>query len=39
MISWLHLLWIIPGAVLFGIVIASLMHAAGAASRREEEWK
>lgn len=39
MISSLHLLWIVPLSVFFGIVIASIMQAAGAASRREEKWE
>lgn len=39
MISSLHLLWIVPLSVFFGIIVASVMQAAGAASRREEEWE
>ncbi len=36
MISAWHLLWIVPSAVAFGIFIAALIAASGAASRREE---
>lgn len=39
MISAWHLLWIIPAAVSFGVVIAALAHAAGNNSRREEQWE